>query len=90
LKKRKVTRPDGSIDWIVLRPQFRQMLADLASGVIDGVIFYDLDRLVRQPGTSKTSSTSSSTSSPRRSPTAGMPRRGARPGRLIDKCQHAL
>ncbi|MFD8912767.1 recombinase family protein [Streptomyces sp. NPDC059575] len=25
------------------------MLADLASGVIDGVIFYDLDRLVRQP-----------------------------------------
>ncbi|WP_234386265.1 recombinase family protein [Streptomyces lydicus] len=48
-KKRKVIKPDGSIDWIVLRPEFRQLLADLADGVIDGVIFYDLDRLVRQP-----------------------------------------
>ncbi|MCZ1012519.1 recombinase family protein [Streptomyces lydicus] len=48
-KKRKVIKPDGSIDWIVLRPEFRQLLADLATGVIDGVIFYDLDRLVRQP-----------------------------------------
>ncbi|MGW1788139.1 recombinase family protein [Streptomyces tubercidicus] len=32
-----------------MRPEFRQLLADLANGVIDGVIFYDLDRLVRQP-----------------------------------------
>jgi DNA invertase Pin-like site-specific DNA recombinase len=48
-KKRKVTRPDGTIDWVVIRPKFRQLLADLASGAIDGVIFYDLDRLVRQP-----------------------------------------
>ncbi|MFF7701150.1 recombinase family protein [Streptomyces lydicus] len=48
-KKCKVSKPDGSIDWIVLRPEFRQLLADLANGVIDGVIFYDLDRLVRQP-----------------------------------------
>ncbi|MGW8969938.1 recombinase family protein [Streptomyces platensis] len=48
-KKRKVIKPDGSIDWMVLRPEFRQLLADLANGVIDGVIFYDLDRLVRQP-----------------------------------------
>jgi DNA invertase Pin-like site-specific DNA recombinase len=48
-KKRKVTRPDGSVDWVVLRPKFRLLLADLAAGVIDGVVFYDLDRLVRQP-----------------------------------------
>ncbi|MFB6603549.1 recombinase family protein [Streptomyces noursei] len=48
-KKRKITKPDGTIDWVVLRPEFRQLLADLALGVIDGVIFYDLDRLVRQP-----------------------------------------
>jgi DNA invertase Pin-like site-specific DNA recombinase len=48
-KKRKVIRPDGSIDWVVMRPKFRQLLADLSTGVIDGVIFYDLDRLVRQP-----------------------------------------
>ncbi|MFF2808104.1 recombinase family protein [Streptomyces sp. NPDC058000] len=48
-KKRKVIKLDGSIDWIVLRPQFHQLLADLAHGVIDGVTFYDLARLVRQP-----------------------------------------
>ena len=48
-KKRKVVKDDGSVDWVVVRPQFRQLLADLASGVIDGVIFYDLDRLVRRP-----------------------------------------
>ncbi|ARF53179.1 recombinase family protein [Streptomyces gilvosporeus] len=48
-KKRKVIKSDGTIDWIVLRPEFRQLLADLANDVIDGVIFYDLDRLVRQP-----------------------------------------
>ncbi|MGW2634030.1 hypothetical protein ACWC2K_32570, partial [Streptomyces chattanoogensis] len=65
LKKRKVIKSDGAIDWIVLRPEFRQLLADLANSVIDGVIFYDLDRLVHQPGISKTSSTSSSTSNHR-------------------------
>ncbi|MEU1628038.1 recombinase family protein [Streptomyces sp. NPDC020096] len=43
--KKKAIRSDGSVDWIVLRPDFRQLLADLASGVI----FYALDRLVRQP-----------------------------------------
>ncbi|WP_189308847.1 recombinase family protein, partial [Streptomyces albospinus] len=48
-KKRKITKADGTIDWVVLRPEFRQLLADLTLDVIDGVIFYDLDRLVRQP-----------------------------------------
>ncbi|GAA0659464.1 hypothetical protein GCM10010193_07920 [Kitasatospora atroaurantiaca] len=51
-KKRKITRDDGTIDWVVVRPQFRRLLADLADlvgGVIDAVIFYDLDRLVRRP-----------------------------------------
>ncbi|MFJ2650830.1 recombinase family protein [Streptomyces sp. NPDC087420] len=33
----------------VVRPQFEQMLTDLESGVIKGVVVYDLDRLVRQP-----------------------------------------
>jgi site-specific DNA recombinase len=32
----------------VRRPAFEQMLADLASGVISGVVVYDLDRLARQ------------------------------------------
>lgn len=49
LKKRKVIRDDGSIDWVVIRPKFRELLADLASRAIDGVVFYHLDRLVRQP-----------------------------------------
>ncbi|QRX90316.1 recombinase family protein [Streptomyces noursei] len=48
-KKRKATQPDGTIDWIVLPPEFRRLLTDLTLGVIDGVSFYDLDRLVRQP-----------------------------------------
>ncbi|KOV65724.1 hypothetical protein ADL00_19005 [Streptomyces sp. AS58] len=33
----------------VTRPEFEQLLVDLQSGVIDGVIAYDLDRLARQP-----------------------------------------
>lgn len=31
------------------RPHFERLLADLASGQIDGIIVYDLDRLTRQP-----------------------------------------
>jgi hypothetical protein len=48
-KKRKVTKSDGSVEWMVVRPVFRRLPADLAAGVIDGVVFYDLERLVRQP-----------------------------------------
>ncbi|MBQ0848009.1 recombinase family protein [Streptomyces sp. BH-SS-21] len=33
----------------VRRPEFELMLSDLASGLIDGVVSYDLDRLARQP-----------------------------------------
>ncbi|MDA8046846.1 MAG: recombinase family protein, partial [Actinomycetota bacterium] len=33
----------------VVRPQFERMLTDLESGVIDGVVVYDLDRFARQP-----------------------------------------
>src|SRR3954464_3918895 len=32
-----------------LRPAYRRLLADLRSGVVDGVIVYHLDRLHRQP-----------------------------------------
>ncbi|MEU8995388.1 recombinase family protein [Streptomyces caniferus] len=48
-KKCKIIKPDESVGWMVLRPEFRQLLADLAHDAIDGVAFYDLDRLVRQP-----------------------------------------
>lgn len=33
----------------VVRPEFERLLVDVQSGVIDGVIAYDLDRLARQP-----------------------------------------
>ncbi|WP_205474212.1 recombinase family protein [Nocardioides sp. SYSU D00038] len=33
----------------VKRPQFETMLRDLANGVVDGVVVYNLDRLARQP-----------------------------------------
>lgn len=48
-KKKRTVRADGSVDWIVVRPEFRRMLGDLLSGRIDGVVFYDTDRLARQP-----------------------------------------
>ncbi len=48
-KKKKITLPDGRMAWRVVRPEFRAMLDDIANGVIDGVIVYDLDRLARQP-----------------------------------------
>ena len=33
----------------VHRPEFGRMLSDLESGVIDGIVVYDLDRFARQP-----------------------------------------
>lgn len=48
-KKRRVTLPDGSVGLRVIRPKFRKMLEDLQAGVIDSIIIYDLDRLLRQP-----------------------------------------
>ncbi|WP_433918937.1 recombinase family protein [Streptomyces canus] len=48
-KKKRTVRADGSADWVVVRPEFRRMLGDLLSGRIDGVVFYDTDRLARQP-----------------------------------------
>src|SRR5215468_8507423 len=33
----------------VVRPDFERMLADLETGVIQGIAVYDLDRLARQP-----------------------------------------
>src|SRR5919206_574604 len=33
----------------IVRPAFERLLADLESGVLDGVVVYDQDRFVRQP-----------------------------------------
>lgn len=48
-KKRRIVLPNGRSVWRVYRPEFRQMLADYEDGKIDGIIFYDIDRLARQP-----------------------------------------
>ncbi|MCM2413535.1 recombinase family protein [Streptomyces sp. RKAG290] len=48
-KKRRIAKTDGSAEWAVMRPEFHRMLGDLLSGRIDGIIFYDTDRLARQP-----------------------------------------
>lgn len=48
-KRRVVTLPDGSRARRVVRPEYRRMLDDLASGRITGIIAYDLDRIARDP-----------------------------------------
>jgi DNA invertase Pin-like site-specific DNA recombinase len=48
-KKRRIRLPNGRSVWRVMRPEFREMLEDYEDGEIDGVIFYDIDRLARQP-----------------------------------------
>jgi DNA invertase Pin-like site-specific DNA recombinase len=48
-KKRRIRLSSGRSVWRVIRPEFREMLADYEDGKIDGVIFYDIDRLARQP-----------------------------------------
>jgi DNA invertase Pin-like site-specific DNA recombinase len=48
-KKRRIHLPDGRSVWRVYRPEFRRMLRDYEDGKIDGIIFYDIDRLARQP-----------------------------------------
>jgi len=48
-KKRRIRLPNGRSVWRVYRPEFRRMLAEYEDGKIDGIIFYDIDRLARQP-----------------------------------------
>ena len=49
LGKKRIRLPNGRSVWRVIRPEFREMLEDYEDGKIDGVIFYDIDRLARQP-----------------------------------------
>jgi site-specific DNA recombinase len=48
-KRREVKHPDGSVEKVVWRPEFRSILADLRAGRIQAVLAEDLDRLARQP-----------------------------------------
>lgn len=48
-KRRKVRLPDGTTALRVVRPVFRRLLDDLASGAVNALIGYDLDRIARDP-----------------------------------------
>src|SRR4051812_2392760 len=48
-KRRKVRLPDGSTALRVVRPAFRRLLDDIASGAVTALVAYDLDRVARQP-----------------------------------------
>ena len=48
-KRKKIKKADGTTERIVWRPEFRNVIADLRAGRIQGVLAEDLDRLARQP-----------------------------------------
>lgn len=48
-KRKRVRRPNGSVELRVNRPGFRKVLDMLQSGEADGLIAYDLDRTARDP-----------------------------------------
>lgn len=48
-KRRRVMLPDGTRALRVVRPGFRRVLDMLASGEVNGLIAYDLDRTCRDP-----------------------------------------
>jgi site-specific DNA recombinase len=48
-KRRKVRLPDGTHALRVVRPGFRRCLELLGSGLADGLLAYDLDRVCRDP-----------------------------------------
>lgn len=48
-KRRKITLPDGSAALRVVRPGFRSILDDLATGRVKAILAEDLDRVVRDP-----------------------------------------
>jgi len=48
-KRRTVRLPDGTTGLRVVRPAFRRLLDALASGAVDALVGYDLDRVARDP-----------------------------------------
>jgi site-specific DNA recombinase len=48
-KRRKIRTPSGEVAYRVLRPGFRGVLDDLASGIVNALLGEDLDRIVRDP-----------------------------------------
>ena len=48
-KRRKVTTPSGEVAYRVIRPGFRSVLDDIATGIVNALLGEDLDRIVRDP-----------------------------------------
>jgi site-specific DNA recombinase len=48
-KRRKITLPSGKVEYRVIRPGFRSILADLEAGRAHALLAEDLDRVVRDP-----------------------------------------
>jgi DNA invertase Pin-like site-specific DNA recombinase len=48
-KRRKITTPSGRVELRTIRPGFRSILDDLATGRAQAVLAEDLDRVLRQP-----------------------------------------
>jgi site-specific DNA recombinase len=48
-KRRKIRTPSGKIEHRVIRPGFREVLDDIASGRVNALLGEDLDRIVRDP-----------------------------------------
>jgi site-specific DNA recombinase len=48
-KRRKIRTPSGRTELRTVRPGFREVLDDITTGRVDGLIAEDLDRVVRDP-----------------------------------------
>jgi DNA invertase Pin-like site-specific DNA recombinase len=48
-KRRKVLTPSGKVEHRVIRPGFRDVLDDIATGRVNALLGEDLDRIVRDP-----------------------------------------
>jgi site-specific DNA recombinase len=48
-KRRKIRTPSGKVELRVVRPGFREILDDITTGRVNGLLAEDLDRTVRDP-----------------------------------------
>ena len=48
-KRRRIKTPSGKVELRVVRPGFREVLDEITTGRVNGLIAEDLDRIVRDP-----------------------------------------
>jgi DNA invertase Pin-like site-specific DNA recombinase len=48
-KRRRIKTPSGKVELRVVRPGFREVLDDITTGRVNGLLAEDLDRIVRDP-----------------------------------------